>query len=156
MCWVKARVNGARDSQRPEPQAYESVSSCAGPMHRARLGDCPISEATIQILTLAATALWHRSVLRFSFAYGLRAHAKLNPRTPLTPFPNHVRGRGSPSSPVASTHANVRVRESPSPYIMENAGFSMMQRGGGQRRPSRSFKHSVPTIRAIYIHRGPI
>ena len=39
----------------------------------------------MQILMLAATVLWPRSVLRFSFACGLRPHAKLNPRTPLTP-----------------------------------------------------------------------
>ena len=35
---------------------------------------------------LGGTVLWPRSVLRSSFACGLRPNANLNPRTPLTPF----------------------------------------------------------------------
>jgi len=69
-------------------QAQGRVSSCTGPGPRARSGVPPMSESTIQILMLAATVLWPRSILRFSFDCGLRPHAKLNPRTPLTPgFP---------------------------------------------------------------------
>ena len=81
-------------------------SPCVGPGPSARSGGPPISESIIQIIMLAATVLWPRSILRFSFACFLRPHARLNPRTPLTlVFPIHTvnpkrwKRRGSSNSP---------------------------------------------------------
>ena len=67
-------------------QAQARKSSCAGPRPKARSGGPPMSESTIRILMLAATVLWPCSVLRFSFACGLRPHAKLNSWTAFTSF----------------------------------------------------------------------
>ena len=49
-------------------QAQGIVSSCVGPALRTRSGGSPLSESTIQILMLAGTVVWLRSVIGFSFA----------------------------------------------------------------------------------------
>ena len=58
--------------KRPSPSPHPIWSTTADDSCR-RHTDCLGNRRTV------------RSVLRFSFACGLRPHAKLNPRTPLTP-----------------------------------------------------------------------
>ena len=65
------------------------ISSCVEPEPRPWSGEPSIPKSTLQIVMLAATVLWPRSVLRPSFACGRRPHA-LNPRTPLTQFSQYV------------------------------------------------------------------